>query len=464
MTYQWPCDTVPRQRYLTNNHAVSALWVSKAVKNLRDAKPNDDEATKNPITHPTLAAEIDRYVKQMDALAETLPLAMMAIGQARTSSRERLNEFLTGECKPYDDGSGKKGYMLEGNQYLRLRKFKNRDQKVALAQLLVPRALFVSLVSVFDAHIGRLIRHLFRVRPEVLSSSANTLTYSQLVEFGTVENARDYVVEKEVETVLRKSHTEQFDWLEAKFGLPLRKDLPAWPTFIEVTERRNLFVHSNGIVSRQYLEVCKRNSCPISQNLCVGGPLSLKGEYFWAAHECLFEIGVKLSQVLWRKVQPDDIKAADGSLVTVCYELLVEGRYQLARILLDFATEILPKYSSDEYRLTFVINRAQAYKWLGNEEKARNILSAEDWTAKANKFKLAQMVLLDDFKAAAEFMRRIGSGEHMDTHAYREWPLFKEARKSKEFADAFEEIFKEPLNTVTVSGEEARPSDKPLLN
>ena len=388
---------------------------------------------------------------------------MMAIGQARTSSREGLKEFLTKECKPYRDGE-KSGYTLEGNQYLRLRKFKNRDQKVGLAQVLVPRALFVSLVSVFDAHIGRLIRYLFKIRPEALNSSANTLTYSQLVEFGTIENARDYVVEKEVETVLRKSHTEQFDWLEAKFGLPLRKDLPAWTTFIEVTERRNLFVHSNGVVSRQYLEVCKKNSCPILNDLCVGKSLSLKGEYFLAAHECLFEIGVKLSQVLWRKVQPDDIQTADGSLVTVCYELLAEGRYRLARVLLDFATETLPRYSSDEYRLTFIVNRAQAYKWLGDEEKARNILSAEDWTAKANKFKLAQMVLLDDFKAAAEFMRRIGTGEHMDMHSYREWPLFREARKSKEFADAFEEVFKEPLHTVMVSGEEAQPPEKSHVN
>lgn len=421
------------------------------------------EQKKPEVSQRSMSSAIELFVQQVDALAETLPLTMVTIREAHISARQRLVDFLNSECKAVQEG-GKITYRLEGNQYLRLRKFRNRTQKVALARMLVPHALFVSLVSAFDAHIGRLIKYLFTVLPEALNSSANMLAYSQLVEFGTVENARDYIIEKEVETVLRKSHTEQFEWFESKFGLPLRKSLPAWTTFIEVTERRNLFVHSNGVVSRQYVEVCKRNSCPVSEDVCVGKALQVTNEYFASAHECLFEIGVKLAQVLWRKVQPDDIAAADGSLVTVSYELLAEGRYQLARVLLDFATQILPRHSNDERRLIFVINRAQAYKWLGDEQEARKILGAEDWTAKALKFKLGQMVLLDDFKGAAELIRRIGTGEQMDKHVYREWPLFKEARKSKEFAAAFEDVFGEPLNVVTVSGEEAQPAGKDLVN
>jgi hypothetical protein len=36
--------------------------------------------------------------------------------------------------------------------------------------------------------------------------------------------------------------------------------------------------------------------------------------YFLASHDCLFEIGVKLAHVLWRKSFPADREAADQEL------------------------------------------------------------------------------------------------------------------------------------------------------
>lgn len=41
----------------------------------------------------------------------------------------------------------------------------------------------------------------------------------------------------------------------------------------------------------------------------------------------------------------------------------------------------------------FIINRAQAYKWLGNQEGANRILNSEDWSACNNEFQLARSIL-----------------------------------------------------------------------
>jgi len=422
-----------------------------------------EEPNKEAVTPRTMHGEIVLFAKQIDALAETLPMATLAIQGAHDSSRQQLVKFLADECKVVRSGD-KVTYAFEGGQYLRFQKLMGRVQKTELAQQLVPSGLLVSLVSQFDAYLGGLIRQLFRIKPEILNSSANTLTYSQLVEFGSIENAREYVVAKEVESVLRKSHGEQFDWLENKIGLPLRKDLNAWPVFVEVTERRNLFVHSGGAVSHQYLEVCKRNLCSIGADLCPGKSLSVTREYFAAAHDCLFEIGVKLAQVLWRKLQPDDLERADASLNSVIYDLLVEGRYRLARVLSDFGTETLKKHAKEESLLILVLNRAQAYKWSGDEETARKIVNAEDWGAKALRFKMVQSVLLDDFKAAIDIMKQIGADGDINKHFYREWPVFKEIRKSQEFAVAFEEIFGEPLNLITVPREDTQGPGKQTIN
>jgi hypothetical protein len=201
--------------------------------------------------------------------------------------------------------------------------------------------------------------------------------------------------------------------------------------------------------THQYLEVCQRHNVALEKDLAVGKTLAVSRQYFEIAHECIFEVGLKLAQVLWRKLKPDELELADGNLLSVGFEVLEEGRYRLARCLLDFSTETLKKHGKEEHRLAMIVNRAQAYKWSGDEITARKIVSDIDWTAKALKFQLAEAVLLDKFDRAIEIMKRIGPAEDdVSKMGYREWPLFKEIRQVGEFAAAFAQIFGEPLNTV----------------
>ncbi len=143
------------------------------------------------------------------------------------------------------------------------------------------------------------------------------------------------------------------------------------------------------------------------------------------------------------------------NLIGVTYNLIAENRYQLARILLDFGTETLKTRSREDLRLACVVNRAQTYKWTGDEEKCRKILDGEDWTAANLKFRLAYAVLTDDFTEANRIVTQIQKGdEDLNKHAYKEWPLFRELRKSAEFAALFQEIFGEPLNKIVVQDKE----------
>ncbi len=413
---------------------------------------------------PNIGAEIDLFINQIDALAETLPLATKAINDVVVGSRQQLVEFLKGECKTFAAEDGKTHYSFDGNQYLKYSRLQRRTRKASLAQTLVPRGVFVALVSQFDAYVGALVKNFFRLRPEIVDASGKSLTFSELVNFDSLGAARDFMVEKEIDALLRESHSDQFDWLEKKFNIVLRKDLPAWPVFIELTERRNLFVHTNGVVSRQYLEVCRKHSCQLHEGIRIGESLPLTREYLSAAYQCLFELGVKLGQVLWRKLAPDQIAKADGNLIFIAYALINDRRYQLARQLLDFATA-LPRHSAEDQRLRFVVNRAQTYKWMGDEKKCKEVVDAEDWTAMNLKFQLAHAVLTDNFAEAISIVERIGTGEpELDKHSYREWPLFKEFRKCRDFIQLFERTFGEPLNKVVVQDPHGDDASSGLVN
>ena len=201
----------------------------------------------------------------------------------------------------------------EGGPYVRILSHENCHQygvlerrldRVHAAQRAVPQSFLAALVGRFDALVGGLVRELFRLQPDALNCSEREFTFAQLVKFDSIDAARKYVVEKEIETLLRKSHSEQFEWLEKKFDIQLRKDLPVWSAFVEITERRSLFVHTDGVASAQYISNCQLENVPLPPETKVGSRLWANQDYFRRAQNVLGEIGVKLSQVLWRKVAP----------------------------------------------------------------------------------------------------------------------------------------------------------------
>lgn len=387
---------------------------------------------------------IGRFITNVDSLASTLPLAMNAIAGAQKLSEEKYQEFLNRHSQGQD--GEKRELLIPPDQWLRFHKLMGRRRKMRMAFRTVPNSFLVSLVSQFDEFLGDLVEAIFESRPEMLTASERSLTYGTLLGFSSLDDARAYLIEKEVESVLRKNHAEQFDWLENKLGIPLRKGLDSWPEFIEVTERRNLLVHTGGVVSSQYLVTCKAHAVALPSDLVLGKTLRVSRSYFDLAYECLFEIAVKLVNVVWRKLQPDECKRSDTQLLNTCYELLEDERYELARRLGDFATCVLKHHSSDDMRRRLVVNRAQAYKWLGKKEKALEIMAAEDWTASSDTFRLADAVIHDDFERAAAYMERAGKKE--DKSSYRDWPLFKEFRKTEAFLRTYEAVFGEAFNVA----------------
>jgi hypothetical protein len=75
------------------------------------------------------------------------------------------------------------------------------------------------------------------------------------------------------------------------------------------------------------------------------------------------------------------------------------------------------------------------------------ILAKDDWTGSRDEFQLAVAVLSDNFNLAIKLMEKIGPSEAQDL-CYREWPLFKELRKTFEFHRTYEKIFNKPFGRV----------------
>jgi len=398
---------------------------------------------------------VDGFIKHIRSLHDALGLSMYTLNELRERVQENYDEFKNEHTEPYDNADEK--LLVESSVLGRFRSIKRQLESATIARRVVPQTFLVSLVSQYDAFLGSLISYILLSKPEILNSSDKKINFSQLSDFDSIDEARKYIVEKEVEDILRDSHSDHFDWMEENFSVPLRKGLESWSDFIEVTQRRHLFVHADGNVSRQYISVCKDHGVDLDDGICHGDQLVVRPEYFNRAYQIIFEIGVKLSHVLWRKQFSSERDNADDNLIHITYELLKLEEYSLAQEILDFCTDTLPDYSSERSRRMFVVNRSIAYKFDGKEGVAESILDDEDWSATSGNFQLAEAVLRDEFQRAAHIMRQVGpDNELIPRSAYKEWPLFRDFRESDEFLQAYEDVFGEPFtdsDTVEASVE-----------
>lgn len=413
-------------------------------------KNQDQEAE---IVSPDFGKEIDKFIKHIEAQADIVPLVMGLLNVKLVQEAKHVDKYIKKngiiekeekEEQDNDDDSSK--LLIPADKFKGFIELNDKVDTTALATRLLPINFVVAFVSQYDAYLGGLIRTMFEAKPELLNNSEKNILFSELIKFNSLEEAREYLIEKEVESVLRESHLKQFKWLETKLNIPLRKDLPSFSDFIEITERRNLFVHCNGVISRQYIDVCKENEVKNIDKAKIGQQLIASPEYFNKCYMVMLEIGVKLGQVIWRKLQPDKLEDADAHLNNVCYELLTKGHFRLALNLLSFATETLKKHTNQEMLCIFTINKALAHYLSENKDACKNVLAKHDWSATSYKFKLAIAVLKEDYVTAIELMKSIGStNKHINKDAYREWPLFRQFRKTEEFKIAYKEIFGEEL-------------------
>jgi hypothetical protein len=183
--------------------------------------------------------------------------AMLSQGLAQSvyaMAARSYKEFL--DVRAVADESGTR-FVIPIDELRRNKKLHTEFVRSQRAVRITSRASLVSLVSQYDAFLSGLVRTLFKAQPGLVKCSKKSFDVSEIFSFNNMEEVRDAITDEEIEALLRESHHEQFAWLERRFEIQtLRKNLSSWPPFVELTQRRNLFVHTDGMVSKQYLKVC----------------------------------------------------------------------------------------------------------------------------------------------------------------------------------------------------------------
>lgn len=306
----------------------------------------------------------------------------------------------------------------------------------------LPQIAIIGIISAYDAFLADLLKVIFNLKPQLIFNSEREIKFSDLISFSSIEDVKNSIISDEIESVLRKSHHEQFAWMEKKFSIKLRENLDVWPDFIELCERRNLLTHTGGVISEQYIKNCKEHGCKISAK--IGDRVNVDIAYLETAIEIVAEIGLKLIHTLWRKFNERERERADNTL-NECGMNLIRGRqYKTAEKVLRFGVT-QRKHNSERIRRMMVVNLANAIKLSERVEEAKKILKEEDWSATSPQFQICVAAVADEHDKVCELLRLGPKMIGISASDFRDWPVFRSSRKVEAVIEAFQEVFGEPL-------------------
>lgn len=405
--------------------------------------------------------KLSYFLEILESIEDALPSLKNNLREEFRSKNDKYEKFIednAAEIERNEKGRIKK-FLMHRSKSNELKKIKKeRDKSLKLA-LVIPNNLLVAIVSEYDAFLGDLIRGIYKNKPENVNGLEKEFTFKDILGFGSIEDIKEFVIEKDIESTLRKSHLEQLIVLEKKFNIELTKGLKILPSFIEITERRNLFVHCKGNVSSQYVKVCTENGVTLD-GIIIGKKLYAPNAYIFKAIDIFSELAIKLTHVLWNKIFKEDFERIGDSLHDISYDLLERKKY-------DLVNSISPLFLSKPFqsmgevtRRALIVNNCIALRETNQRKLSDELLGSYDWTATNPILQMAEKILKDDYKSAALYMKQSYSMEVLEKEHIDQWPLFLHFRNTNEFKEMYDELFgKEEIVNITLNEEDAQTKE-----
>lgn len=287
------------------------------------------------------------------------------------------------------------------------------------------RSSLVSLATAAECLVSSIAASAYRKFPGLLSSKS-TLTLQELSEVGSVEEAREMLIERKVEELTRKSFEDWLSFFKEHLNLGDSFVTAHLDRLVEVFQRRNLIVHNSGRVNATYLS---RVRC--ERKLKKGQVLSVSDEYLSDAIDLIENVFGLLALYVWKKWEPMDARRGK-LLVDMSFDRLQAGHFSVALGYSHFLS--LDRGMPAEQQMIGKVNFWIAQRELGKMDVSDfKELSEFDVSALNLRFQVAKHVLLDEYAASVPLIRDAVEKEDLELEDLQTWPLFKVFRERDDF-------------------------------
>lgn len=296
------------------------------------------------------------------------------------------------------------------------------------------------LVNAYEQLMADLLRrHIATNTSE--AAKDQSITYQQLLEFQSLEEAKRHVIETQVTEFIRSKDTpQQFKHFRDHLKIDVSSNYSDLALYRELVLRRHAIVHAGGVATPDYIRKLKSiGGFPVPVE---GAVFELSPKYVLQAWDVVYSLGVVtfhlLAQTIARRDHDSDAEdQADNWLNAAALWAVEQRRYKAAERMLTYANGL--HLAKDTCQLMVLINLAQTHKWQGDEKKCRDLLDTRDWAATNSAFRLCAATLRGDNVEAA--MIQAVKEEQLSLDQVYEWPVFQELRKQEGFPELLQKAF-----------------------
>lgn len=307
------------------------------------------------------------------------------------------------------------------------------------------RANLGALIAEFDFLMLRLLTNICKDFPSVLVADSETITAGTLRAGKTFDVWEQEQLEKKISSKLRESHSDIVQWIltdiaEVKDISSVTKS-PFYRDFIEVCQRRHLFIHNGGIVNEDYRSKCIAAGINPDKIAKVGTHLSIDPNYLRSAAARVYLVGAFVLHLAFQNRYKENKKFSFRALLSASHDFLLSDLTKMAERVIDFA-EFRSKEFDTETRLKFGINRALTKLFdpklsvEDQNEQASKVLRKYDWSVVDPILKLALACTKRDFSDIINLAIAANKAglRYQDAKCFC---VFREARDIKGFMDCF---------------------------
>lgn len=389
---------------------------------------------------------ITSYIDYLLKQERSVPFALEQFNKLYDESKVALLKYTDEHSISKNDdeeiGTSSISYNIPYEKIEEYDRLYNNVQNIVTISGSLLETQFVDIVTQFDSFLQNLMRCIYKAHPEINKNSDKTITYKELFEHDSIESVKENIVEDILDELFRANHKKILEHLSKLTKVDVQKSMPTlFQQLIEITERRNIFIHCRGVVSGQYVRVCKENKVSIA--VSEGDKLTIDIPYFKSSIGALILLSVNIGYIIWKKQAKADKAISDQFLLDVCDSLIRLGQNDVVISLIDMLYDNNDNEMHTVNKHLLKMYWIYAHKVLANTEKVNAGLS-EDWTSVSTKITMILSILKGDVPAAITQMNHIGNDPNViKKEAYSNVILFKDMVNTAQFQESFKTIYGE---------------------
>lgn len=286
---------------------------------------------------------------------------------------------------------------------------------------LILNSLLAQGISALEVLVSGVATRHFIAHPKALDADAKALSLSDVRDFKDADDPADLLISREVTSMIYGNLDDWAAWFKKRCNVSFQQLALDWGTLGEAFQRRHIILHNGGNVSRQYLSRVPGSDA----TLRVGDPLPVDEEYLRAALDQIDVFGSLLVVKAWGTWHPSERDASAGHLLQRSYDLMLRERWP--------AVTALTKAGCDMRCSAKVLEPIKVNGWHSRAqtdgyESIHAEVSAWDVSAAADRFRLVQFALLEQYGEAETLVIKLIKRGEISRGELNEWPVLAKLR------------------------------------